>query len=99
MSKGPTGRGASGNFGEMDFRTDEVTGLNAYTYSDRVKSRLNDIGLGNVERPTLVKEHKGIFPGLEPGDYFNGRLPVVIHESAHRTRSKVHQRGWELRLG
>jgi len=61
------------------FGTDEVTGLTSYTFSDRVKSKMQELGLtGYAERPILSKEHNGIFPDLEAGDYFNGRLPVVV---------------------
>ena len=83
MSKAQRGRGAeTDELGVDEFVTDEVKGLNAYTYSDRVKDRLNDIGVAGaaVNKPVLAEEHKGIFPGLEPGDYFNGRLPVVIRK-------------------
>ena len=80
MSKGPTGRGGAGanDFGADQFYTDETTGLNAYTFSDRVKSRLEELGIGRSNKPILANEHKGIFPGLEPGDVFNGQLPVVV---------------------
>jgi len=81
MSRGRAspGEGANGGFTNEDFITDEVTGINCYTFSDRVKTRLQEIGVGDQsERPRLAEDHKGIFPGLEPGDYFNGRLPVVI---------------------
>ena len=61
------------------FATDEVTGLQSYTFSDRVKSKMQELGLtGYAERPILTEEHDGIFPDLEAGDYFNGRLPVVV---------------------
>lgn len=61
------------------FATDEVTGLQSYTFSDRVKSKMQELGLtGYAERPILSVEHNGIFPDLEAGDYFNGRLPVVV---------------------
>jgi len=78
MSKGRSGRGAEGDFGADQFYTDETTGLNAYTFSDRVKSRLEELGIGKSNKPVLAEEHKGVFPGLEPGDVFNGQLPVVV---------------------
>ena len=78
MSKGPTDPGPNAEEFD-DFSTDEVTGLNQYTFSDRVKQKMHDLGLtGYAERPKLVEDHSGIFPNLEAGDYFNGRLPVVI---------------------
>lgn len=83
MSRVPRGRGAAADeLGLDEFITDEVTGLNQYTYADNVKTRLNDIGVADaaLNKPRLEEEHKGIFPGLNPGDYFNGRLPVVIRK-------------------
>jgi hypothetical protein len=62
-----------------DFTTDETTGYNSYTFSDSIKNKLKEIGLeGYSSRPALAQEHNGIFPDLQEGDYFNGRLPVVI---------------------
>lgn len=81
MSRGQPGRGAAeGDFGAEQFYTDESTGLNAYTYSDRVKQRLDELGIGKSDKPILADEHTGIFPGLVPGDVFNGQLPVVIRK-------------------
>jgi hypothetical protein len=67
--------------GVEDFVTDEITGINLYTFADRVKTKLQQIGIGDQsQRPRLEEDHRGIFPGLKPGDYFNGRLPVVIRK-------------------
>lgn len=64
-----------------DFVTDEITGINLYTYADRVKDRLKEIGVGDrTHRPKLESAHQGIFLDLRPGDYFNGRMPVVIRK-------------------
>jgi hypothetical protein len=60
------------------FSTDEVTGLSTYQFSDKVKSRFVEIVGRTGDRPTLEEEHRGIFPGLMPGDYFTGQLPTVI---------------------
>ncbi len=63
----------------QNFETDENTGLQAYTYADRVKDRLETLGLSHSnEKPILADAHKGIFPGLKPGMEFDGRLPTVI---------------------
>jgi hypothetical protein len=60
------------------FATDEVSGLNAYQFADSVKSRfVNLVGVVG-DRPVLEEEHRGIFPGLQPGDYFTGQLPTII---------------------
>jgi len=78
MSRAPTDPGPNDEEFD-DFSTDEVTGLNQYTFSDRIKERMRDLGLtGYAERPRLTEDHSGIFPDLEAGQYFNGRLPVVI---------------------
>lgn len=78
MSRAPTDPGPNDEEFD-DFSTDEVTGLNQYTFSDRIKERLHELGLtGYAERPRLTEDHSGIFPALGAGDYFNGRLPVVI---------------------
>jgi hypothetical protein len=77
MSREPTDLGLESD--EDSFATDEVTGLSSYTFSDRIKERMKDLGLtGYADRPRLSEEHDGIFPDLESGDYFNGRLPVVV---------------------
>ena len=81
MSKGPTEPGSGLELGVEDFVTDEITGINLYTFADRVKERLKSTGIGEQsQRPKLEEEHKGIFVGLKPGDYFNGRMPVVIRK-------------------
>lgn len=60
------------------FSTDEVTGLAAYQFSDRVKERFIATVGGISDKPVLEEEHRGIFPGLHPGDYFTGQLPTVV---------------------
>jgi len=81
MSKVRPENGAANELGVEDFVTDEITGLNLYTFADRVKTRLQAIGIGEQShRPKLEEDHRGIFPDLKPGDYFNGRLPVVIRK-------------------
>jgi len=63
-----------------DFGADEETGLNQYTYADRVKARLAELGMVAPERPVLEEEHQSIFAGLSGGEYFDGRLPTVIRK-------------------
>jgi hypothetical protein len=60
------------------FETDEATGINSYTYSARIKERLSSIGASYEDRPKLAEAHRGIYPNLEPGQYFDGHLPTVI---------------------
>ena len=64
----------------VSFETPENTGLEVYTYADRVKHRLAELGLRPRPQPQLDEEHAGVFPGLRPGQYFDGRLPVVIRK-------------------
>lgn len=81
MSREQAGPGNGLELGVEDFVTDEITGINLYTYADRVKEKLQNIGIGEYsKRPQLEDAHKGIFVGLKPGDYFNGRMPVVIRK-------------------
>jgi hypothetical protein len=81
MSRAPEDPGSGLELGVEDFVTDEITGINLYTFADRVKGRLGEIGIGEQSnRPKLEDAHKGIFVGLKPGDYFNGRMPVVIRK-------------------
>jgi hypothetical protein len=69
---------SSGN--DEIFISDENHGMTAYTFADRVKKRVADLGIGNYLRPRLDKDHEGLFPGLKKGDYFDGRLPTVIRK-------------------
>jgi hypothetical protein len=81
MSKGPKGRGEDGEFNLEDFVTDEITGINTLTYADRVKDRLRETGIGDyATRPLVPEELRGVFLGLKPGDYFNGKLPTVVRK-------------------
>jgi hypothetical protein len=82
---------------EFDFVTNEVEGLNAYTFADRVKKRAHDLGLsGYADRPQLTEDHAGIFHDMHPGDYYNGRLPVVIRRLGLDQISALHSltKGW-----
>ena len=77
MPKATSSDGAA-SFGEVDWKTPEVQGLEAYGFSDRVIENLDRLGIGNRERPTVLDDHVGILPGLKAGQYFDGRLPTVI---------------------
>jgi hypothetical protein len=69
---------SSGN--EEAFVSDESHGMTAYTFADRAKKRVADLGIGNYQRPRLEKDHESIIPHLKRGDYFDGRLPTVIRK-------------------
>jgi len=70
---------SNGNNEEI-FVSDENHGMTAYTFSDKVKKRIADLGVGNYERPRLEKDHEGVVLHLKKGDYFDGRLPTVIRK-------------------
>jgi hypothetical protein len=60
------------------FETDEQTGVAVYTYANRIKEQINTLGVCYSERPILSEVHRSIFPEIQPGQYFDGRLPTVI---------------------
>lgn len=62
------------------FVADENYGMEKYTFADRVKKRLSDLGIGCYQRPTLERDHEAIFQHLKAGQYFDGRLPTVIRK-------------------
>ena len=68
--------------GDFDFDTDEATGIETYTYADRVKNRLAEMGVtgASARQPVLQEEHVGIFPNYEVGTYFDGSMPTVIRK-------------------
>lgn len=76
MARNPRDHGVDG----IDFVTDEVTGLEEYQFADDVKESLKEMGISDVtlQQPQLEDEHAGIFPDLDPGDYFDGRMPNVL---------------------
>lgn len=59
---------------------DEVKALEAYTFAEEVIKNMEDIGVGRNERPRIKEDHESILPGLNAGDYFDGRLPTVIRK-------------------
>ena len=62
------------------FVSDENHGMTAYTFADKVKTRIADMGIGNYQRPKLERDHEGVVLHLKKGDYFDGRLPTVIRK-------------------
>ena len=71
MSKVGKGRGAGND--SINFQTGEVAGLEAYMFADRVKERLQSLGLRGHRIPKLEEEHEGIYHDLEPGE-----IPVLF---------------------
>jgi hypothetical protein len=72
------GRVAAGEI--QDFNCSEKEGMEAYTFSARVKDRLEGLGVARYQRPLITNEHLNIIPGLTPGDAFDGRLPTVVRK-------------------
>lgn len=62
------------------FISDEEHGMTSYTFADRVKKRVADLGVGNYERPKLQPDHEGVILHLKRGQFFDGRLPTVIRK-------------------
>lgn len=63
---------------DVDFDVDEVTGTEAYAFSDRVIDEAKRIGIAKENRPRIMREHTTIFPDMKVGQYFDGCLPTVI---------------------
>lgn len=62
------------------FVSDENHGMTAYTFADKVKKRVADLGVGNYQRPRLEKDHEAVILHLKKGQFFDGRLPTVIRK-------------------
>jgi hypothetical protein len=62
------------------FITDENEGIAAYTFAHKVTQKIASLGIGTYERPRLEADHEGVVLNLRSGDYFDGRLPVVIRK-------------------
>ena len=62
------------------FESDENFGMAAYTFAENVKAKIQELGIGNYQRPRLAKDHESIFVGVRSGQYFDGRLPTVIRK-------------------
>lgn len=73
-----SGRGVAGDIQDFDCSEDE--GLQAYSFSSRVKERLEELGVARYERPIITKDHLNVVPGLNPGDAFDGRLPTMVRK-------------------
>lgn len=71
---------SNGKNNDEIFVSDENHGMTAYTFADKVKKRIADLGIGNYQRPKLEKDHEGVVLNLKKGDYFDGRLPTVIRK-------------------
>lgn len=77
----PKGRPrGSGSGVAIDFELDEGAAMDAYTFADEVINQLEDIGVNREERPRVADDHVPILTGVQEGDYFDGRLPVVIRQ-------------------
>ena len=72
------GRVAAGEI--QNFDCSEKEGMEAYSYSLRVKDRLEGLGVARYHKPLVTNEHLNIIPGLKPGEAFDGRLPTVVRK-------------------
>lgn len=72
------GRVATGEI--QNFDCSEKEGMEAYSFSGRVKERLESLGVARYQRPVVTNEHLNIIPGLRAGDAFDGRLPTVVRK-------------------
>jgi hypothetical protein len=73
-------RSQIGNDNDELFVADESAGMTAYTFAERVKSKISDLGVGVLDRPVLEKDHEGVISHLRSGEYFDGKLPTVIRK-------------------
>jgi len=73
-----------------NFEADEQSGKEHYTYADKVIETWERIGIGDRPRPVITNDHSGIFHDLEPGQYFDGRLPNVIKKLSLDQISALH---------
>jgi len=77
-SRPVNGHVAAGEIQEFDCSEEE--GMKTYSFSDRVKERLEGLGVARYQRPLISNEHLNIIPGLRPGEAFDGRLPTVVRK-------------------
>jgi len=61
-----------------NFDADENFGMEKYQIAGRVMKRLSDLGFTDPERPVVEEGQTAVFIGLQPGQYFDGRLPTII---------------------
>lgn len=66
------------DFIDRTFESNEKYATQKYTFYPRVKERLDEMGMSSMDKPVLDETHEGIFTGLKPGQYYDGRLPTVI---------------------
>jgi hypothetical protein len=60
-----------------DWEVNEVEGLKAYTYADKVLQSIKELGLSRLDRPKVTGYQEGLTE-LSAGEYFDGRLPPVL---------------------
>lgn len=61
---------------ELDtFAAGEHTARKAYTFSQEAIDSYEEIGVSSRHRPKVDSIHSAVFPGLEAGQYYDGRMP------------------------
>jgi hypothetical protein len=61
-----------------------------YNIKDYVSERLLNMGILPRARPSIEKTHEPIFPGMQEGDQFDGRLPTVVRNLTLDQLSGLH---------
>lgn len=50
----------------------------SYTFADEVIAQYEELGVTGRPRPILDEAHERIFPGLQAGEYYDGRMPPSL---------------------
>lgn len=72
----PCGTAPKGRFSAPT--TDQDAIEEKYSFASKVVTEMQRIGITEPERPVFHSEHLTIFPGVENGQYFDGRMPLVV---------------------
>lgn len=68
--------GRPGQYGRPELSQQEAVAK--YTFSDRVIAQLQKLGIAEPPRPVCNEEHERLFSDIASGDYYDGRMPLVI---------------------
>jgi hypothetical protein len=68
----------------------EEEGKAKYTYSDKVIKRIQSIGLHGRPKPRFEDIHTTIYDGVKAGQYFDGRLPVLLKKLSMEQLSALY---------
>lgn len=66
---------------ELDtFAVGEAEAREAYTFADDTVAQYEEMGVAARPRPFVDENHTAIFPGLEAGSYYDGRMPPALKQ-------------------